>query len=68
MLVIVQYILKKTVAIIFAARICSVNIQQRTTGKNKQERKRQSHCTYGLYLVPQINMEANDCLTLILPA
>lgn len=39
MLVIVQYILKKIVAVIFAARICSVNVQQRTTGKDKQEGK-----------------------------
>lgn len=36
----VQYILKKTVAVIFAARICNVNIQQRTNDKGKQGRKR----------------------------
>lgn len=35
-LVIVQYILKKTVIVIVAARIRRVSIQQRTTGKDKQ--------------------------------
>jgi len=52
MLFTVQYILKKTVAVIFTARICSVNIQQRTTDKDKKGRKGQSQCKYDLYSVP----------------
>lgn len=46
MLFTVQYIFKKTVVVIFATRICSTNIQQRTTNKDKQGRKGQSHCKY----------------------
>ena len=61
MLFTVQYILKKTVAVIFAPRICSVNIQQRTTGKDKQGRKGQSHCKYELYSVPQIIIKVKYC-------
>jgi len=68
MLVIVPQILKKTVIFIVAARICRVSIQQRTTGKDKQGRKRQRFCKCRLYSVPQINTEVNDCFALILPA
>lgn len=61
MLFTVQYILKKTVAVIFPARIGSVNIQQKTTDKDKQGRKGQSHCKYELYSVPQINIKVKYC-------
>lgn len=57
MLFTVQNTFKKTVAVIFATRICRVNIQQRTTGKDKKARKGQSHCKYELYSIPQISIK-----------